>query len=68
MSTELIHECYFGIPAAGGVAHMLNLRLAPEELAWIARSTQTFDYNCASSRSVRASQAWNRRPQEACGS
>jgi fatty-acyl-CoA synthase len=29
-------ECYFGIPAAGGVTHTLNLRLAPEEIAWIA--------------------------------
>jgi fatty-acyl-CoA synthase len=29
-------ECYFGIPAAGGVMHTLNLRLAPEEIAWIA--------------------------------
>ncbi|HTE43342.1 MAG TPA: long-chain fatty acid--CoA ligase [Steroidobacteraceae bacterium] len=29
-------ECYFGIPAAGGVAHTLNLRLAPDEIAWIA--------------------------------
>jgi fatty-acyl-CoA synthase len=29
-------ECYFGIPAAGGVMHTLNLRLAPDELAWIA--------------------------------
>jgi fatty-acyl-CoA synthase len=29
-------ECYFGIPAAGGVAHTLNLRLAPAEIAWIA--------------------------------
>jgi fatty-acyl-CoA synthase len=29
-------ECYFGIPAAGGVVHTLNLRLAPEELGWIA--------------------------------
>src|SRR5688572_21204730 len=29
-------ECYFGIPAAGGVTHMLNLRLAPDEIAWIA--------------------------------
>ena len=26
-------ECYFGIPAAGGVTHTLNLRLAPEEIA-----------------------------------
>jgi fatty-acyl-CoA synthase len=30
-------ECYFGIPAAGGVMHTLNLRLAPEEIGWIAR-------------------------------
>jgi fatty-acyl-CoA synthase len=30
-------ECYFGIPAAGGVMHTLNLRLAPEEIAFIAR-------------------------------
>jgi fatty-acyl-CoA synthase len=29
-------ECYFGIPAAGGVMHTLNLRLAPAEMAWIA--------------------------------
>ena len=29
-------ECYFGVPAAGGVLHTLNLRLAPEELGWIA--------------------------------
>ena len=29
-------ECYFGIPAAGGVMHTLNLRLAPPEIAWIA--------------------------------
>jgi fatty-acyl-CoA synthase len=29
-------ECYFGIPAAGGVMHTLNLRLAPGEIAWIA--------------------------------
>ena len=25
-------ECYFGIPAAGGVMHTLNLRLAPEDI------------------------------------
>ena len=25
-------ECYFGIPAAGGVMHTLNLRLAPDEV------------------------------------
>ena len=29
-------ESYFGIPAAGGVMHTLNLRLAPQELGWIA--------------------------------
>lgn len=28
-------ECYFGIPAAGGVLHTLNLRLHPHELAFI---------------------------------
>ncbi|MEO8858208.1 MAG: AMP-binding protein, partial [Burkholderiaceae bacterium] len=29
-------ECYFGIPAAGAVMHTLNIRLAPEEIGWIA--------------------------------
>lgn len=29
-------ECYFGIPAAAGVMHTLNLRLPPEEIGWIA--------------------------------
>lgn len=33
-------ECYFGIPAAGGVTHTLNLRLAPEEIAWIANHAE----------------------------
>src|SRR5262245_5334494 len=33
-------ECYFGIPAAGGVMHTLNLRLAPDELGWIAADAQ----------------------------
>ena len=28
-------ECYFGIPAMGGVCHMINIRLAPEDIAWI---------------------------------
>lgn len=28
-------ECYFGIPAAGGVTHTLNLRLHPDELTYI---------------------------------
>ncbi len=29
-------ECYFGIPAARGVMHTLNLRLSADELGWIA--------------------------------
>ncbi|MDE2080909.1 MAG: AMP-binding protein, partial [Burkholderiales bacterium] len=29
-------ECYFGIPAAGGVMHTLNLRLAPGDIGAIA--------------------------------
>ncbi|TMH13460.1 MAG: long-chain fatty acid--CoA ligase [Betaproteobacteria bacterium] len=29
-------ECYFGIPAAGGVMHTLNLRLSASDLGWIA--------------------------------
>ncbi len=33
-------ECYFGIPAAGGVMHTLNLRLSPAELGWIANDAQ----------------------------
>jgi fatty-acyl-CoA synthase len=33
-------ECYFGIPAAGGVMHTLNLRLAAEEIGWIAADAQ----------------------------
>jgi fatty-acyl-CoA synthase len=33
-------ECYFGIPAAGGVMHTLNLRLSPAELGWIASDAQ----------------------------
>ena len=33
-------ECYFGIPAAGGVMHTLNLRLAPDELGWIAADAE----------------------------
>ena len=33
-------ESYFGIPAAGGVMHTLNLRLAPEEIGWIAGDAQ----------------------------
>lgn len=33
-------ECYFGIPAAGGVMHTLNLRLSPDEILWIANDAQ----------------------------
>ena len=33
-------ECYFGIPAAGGVMHTLNLRLVPDEIGWIANHAQ----------------------------
>ena len=33
-------ECYFGIPAAGGVMHTLNLRLAQDEIGWIAGNAQ----------------------------
>jgi fatty-acyl-CoA synthase len=33
-------EAYFGIPACGGVMHTLNLRLAPDEIAWIAAHAQ----------------------------
>jgi fatty-acyl-CoA synthase len=29
-------EAYFGIPLSGGVLHTLNLRLHPDEIAWIA--------------------------------
>ncbi|MFT3697267.1 MAG: long-chain fatty acid--CoA ligase [Kofleriaceae bacterium] len=29
-------ECYFGIPISGGVIHTLNLRLHPDEIAFIA--------------------------------
>jgi acyl-CoA synthetase (AMP-forming)/AMP-acid ligase II len=29
-------ECYLGVPVAGGVIHTLNLRLHPQELAYIA--------------------------------
>lgn len=29
-------EAYFGIPAAGGVMHTLNLRLSPDDIGWIA--------------------------------
>jgi fatty-acyl-CoA synthase len=38
MWNHYVHlEAYFGIPLAGGVVHTLNLRLAPQQLALIAR-------------------------------
>src|SRR5213075_1394016 len=33
-------ECYFGIPAEGGVLHTLNLRPAPDEIGWIAHDAE----------------------------
>lgn len=33
-------EAYFGVPAAGGVVHTLNLRLHPQELAFIVNHAQ----------------------------
>jgi fatty-acyl-CoA synthase len=33
-------ECYFGIPAAGGVMHTLNLRLSPSEIGAIANDAK----------------------------
>ncbi len=33
-------EAYFGVPAAGGVMHTLNLRLAADEIGWIAGNAQ----------------------------
>ncbi len=33
-------EAYFGIPAAGGVLHTLNLRLAPDDIAWIVNHAE----------------------------
>ena len=33
-------EAYFGIPAAGGVMHTLNLRLSADEIGWIAHHAQ----------------------------
>ena len=33
-------EAYFGIPIAGGVAHTLNLRLSPSQLAYVINHAQ----------------------------
>ena len=41
MWNQHIHlEAYLGVPAAGGVLHTLNLRLAPQELAYIVNHAQ----------------------------
>ncbi len=41
MWNHYVHlEQYFGIPAAGGVLHPLNLRLHPDEIAYIIRHAQ----------------------------
>jgi len=37
MWNHYVHlEAYFGVPCAGGVLHTLNLRLAPDDIAYIA--------------------------------
>ncbi len=33
-------EAYFGIPRAGGILHTLNLRLPPEDIAWIVNHAE----------------------------
>ena len=33
-------EAYFGIPCAGGVLHTLNLRLPPDDIAWIVNHAE----------------------------
>ncbi|HLQ85804.1 MAG TPA: AMP-binding protein, partial [Salinisphaeraceae bacterium] len=33
-------EAYFGVPAAGGVLHMINIRLPADDMAWIANDAQ----------------------------
>jgi fatty-acyl-CoA synthase len=41
MWNHSIHlEAYFGIPAAGAVLHTLNLRLAPEDIAYIINDAE----------------------------
>jgi len=33
-------EAYFGVPVAGGVVHTLNLRLYPDDIAYIANDAE----------------------------
>jgi fatty-acyl-CoA synthase len=41
MWNHYVHlEAHFGVPAAGGVLHALNLRLHPDELAYIANHAE----------------------------
>ena len=41
MWNHYVHvEAHYGIPAAGGILHALNLRLHPDEIAWIAGHAQ----------------------------
>jgi acyl-CoA synthetase (AMP-forming)/AMP-acid ligase II len=41
MWNHYVHlEAYFGVPAAGGVLHTLNLRLAPDDIAYIANHAE----------------------------
>src|SRR5882672_2803514 len=41
MWNHYVHlEAYFGVPCAGGVLHTLNLRLHPDELAYIINHAQ----------------------------
>ena len=41
MWNHYVHlEAHFGVPAAGAVLHALNLRLHPDEIAWIANHAE----------------------------
>jgi fatty-acyl-CoA synthase len=41
MWNHYVHmEAHFGVPASGAVLHALNLRLHPDEIAWIANHAQ----------------------------
>jgi fatty-acyl-CoA synthase len=41
MWNHYVHlECHFGVPGVGGILHPLNLRLHPDEIAYIANHAQ----------------------------
>src|SRR5690348_12318087 len=41
MWNHYVHlEAHYGVPASGAILHALNLRLHPEEIAWIANHAQ----------------------------